>query len=186
MSLILAVSLVAIVLGYLTGGRLSGLADLPLRRIWLVWAAFLLQLVVAFLSDSAREVLRLPLVGVSFVLVLSWIVLQRRVLRPVLRTALLIVAIGWGMNLTVIALNNGMPVSAEALERVGLPSDDIESGDLNKHVEADEDAKLPWLGDVIPLPLFGTLRKAVSLGDLVMLVGMALFLPAAMRTEDRR
>lgn len=184
MSLILLVLVLAVVAGYLAGGRLGALAHLRLPRIWLVWLAFSVQFVVAFLPPDPRQSLRAPLVGLAFALVAVWIVGVWPGLTRVLQGALVLIAVGWAMNLAVITMNNGMPVSAETLERVGLPSEDIESGDLGKHVALDEDTVLPWLGDVIPLPLVGTLRKAISVGDVVMLLGLALFIPAGMRLRD--
>lgn len=184
MSLILLVLLIAVAAGYLSGGRLGALAHLRLPRIWLVWLAFSVQFVVAFLPPDPRQSLRAPLVGLAFLLVAVWIVGVWPALTRILRGGLVLIGVGWAMNLAVITMNNGMPVSAETLERVGLPSENIESGDLGKHVELDEDTVLPWLGDVIPLPLVGTLRKAISIGDVVMLLGLGVFIPAAMRLRD--
>lgn len=183
MSLVGTVVLLAVLLGYLSGGRLRHLAELPFRRAWLVWLAFSLQFLVPFLDTELRRTLRAPIVGLAFALALAWIVGMWRVLSRWLRVALILVVAGWAMNFTVISLNNGMPVSADTLERVGLPTEDIESGDLSKHVALDDDTVLPWLGDVIPLPLIGPLRKAVSLGDVVMLLGLLLFIPVGMRRQ---
>lgn len=181
MSLVATVVLLAVVIGYLLGGRLRHMADLPFRRVWLVWIAFLLQFLLPFMDDSTRRTMRVPVLALAFVLALWWVVTMWPRLGQWLRVGLVLVVAGWAMNFLVISLNNGMPVSAETLERVGLPSDDIASGDLNKHVALDDDTLLPWLGDVIPLPLVGPLRKAVSLGDVVMLLGLLVFIPAGMR-----
>lgn len=183
MSLVATVVVLAVVLGYLLGGRLRRLAALPFHRVWLVWLAFSLQFLLAFLSEDLRRVLRLPIVALAFVLALVWIAGMWPRLSRWLRVAMVLVVAGWAMNFAVISLNNGMPVSARTLERVGLPSENIESGDLSKHVELDDDTVLPFLGDVIPLPLIGPLRKAVSLGDVVMLLGLLVFIPAGMRLQ---
>ncbi|HWH32235.1 MAG TPA: DUF5317 domain-containing protein [Egibacteraceae bacterium] len=183
MSLVATVVLLAVAIGYAAGGRLRHIAQIPFRRIWMVWIAFLLQFLLPFLDESTRRTLRVPILAVAFVLAMWWIVGTWPVLTRWLRAGLVLVVVGWAMNFTVIALNNGMPVSAETLDRVGLPSDNIESGDLNKHVTLDDDTLLPWLGDMIPLPLAGPLRKAISLGDVVMLLGLLVFIPVGMRQE---
>ena len=184
MSLVATVVVLAVLIGLATGGRLRELAHIRLRHVWLVWIAFLLQFLLAFLPGDLRQTLRLPIVGLAFILAVAWVVFMWPPLSRLLRAALVLVVLGWAMNFVVIGLNNGMPVSAETLERVGLPTENIESGDLSKHVKLDDDTLLPWLGDVIPLPLFGPLRKAVSLGDLVMLAGLLLFIPVGMRRGE--
>lgn len=184
MSLVATVVVLAVVIGLVTGGRLRELAHIPLRHVWLVWIAFLLQFLLAFLPADLRQTLRLPIVGLAFALAVAWVVLMWPPLSHWLRVALVLVVAGWAMNFVVISLNNGMPVSAETLERVGLPTENIESGDLSKHVKLDDDTELSWLGDVIPLPLFGPLRKAISLGDVVMLLGLLLFIPVGMRPRE--
>jgi hypothetical protein len=180
MSLILLVLVVGVALGYLRGGRLREISNVRLGAVWLVWLAFALQLALPFLGD-ARDTLRVPIVAASFLAASVWIVMMwRRLERVLLRAGVALVALGWLLNFTVIGLNNGMPVSPQALERVGLPTEEIEEGDLSKHVAMDEDTQLRFLGDVIPLPLFGTLRKAISIGDVVMLAGLLVFVPTAM------
>lgn len=181
--MVVVVLVLAVLVGKVAGGGMRGLTTINLGRVWLVWIAFAVQFVLAFLPADLRGPLRVPLLSLAFAAVVWWMATVWDGLGAALRVALMLVAMGWVMNLTVITLNSGMPVSAETLERVGLPSDDIESGDLSKHVTLDDDTVLPWLGDVIPLPLIGPLRKAVSLGDVVMLVGLLLFVPAAMRRD---
>lgn len=185
MSLVATVVLLAVGIGLVTGGRLRALAHIPLRHAWLVWIAFVLQFLLAFLPADARQTLRLPIVGLAFLLAVAWVAVMWPPLSQWLRAALVLVVLGWAMNFTVISLNNGMPVSPETLERVGLPTENIESGDLSKHVKLDDDTDLPWLGDVIPLPLFGPLRKAISLGDVVMLLGLLLFIPVGMHSRPK-
>jgi hypothetical protein len=77
---------------------------------------------------------------------------------------------GLSLNLIVIGANGAMPVSGHALEKVALAG--VPAGDL-RHAVADGDTHLSLLGDVIPLG-----ERVVSLGDLVMLVGLVWFLIA--------
>jgi hypothetical protein len=78
--------------------------------------------------------------------------------------------------------NHGMPVSAVALDRIGAPSDvDVTDGSLFKHVGADGDTVLPWLGDVIPVAPLGVV---ISAGDVVMALGGFLLLAAGMARRE--
>ncbi|BAW02612.1 hypothetical protein TTMY_2247 [Thermus thermophilus] len=86
--------------------------------------------------------------------------------------SLYLVLLGLFLNTLVIFANGGhMPVSLAALERAGI----AEFAGLLRtkgdavHALLDETTRLPFLGDVIPLP---PLRKVVSPGDLFILLGI--------------
>jgi hypothetical protein len=85
-----------------------------------------------------------------------------------------IAGIGVLMNFTVIAVNGGMPVLPEAAAIAGG-----EAGDLvlsAKHVLLTDATHLPFLADIIPLP-----GAVVSLGDVFLAIGVAVFLEDQMR-----
>jgi uncharacterized membrane protein len=72
-----------------------------------------------------------------------------------------------------------MPVSESALESAGIaPSTSVTVGHLSKHVPVNHGTVLRALGDVIPL---SWLRSVISIGDIVMAVGIGLLVAAAMR-----
>jgi hypothetical protein len=89
-----------------------------------------------------------------------------------------IVGVGILMNLTVIALNNGMPVLPEAFVLAGG-----EIGNLQldaKHVLLDHSSRLPFLGDIIPMP-----GSVISMGDVLLAVGLGVFVEDQLRQPLR-
>ena len=69
-----------------------------------------------------------------------------------------------------IALNGGtLPASASALKSAGLELDPAEF--LNSGVLADP--RLPWLGDVFAIPAGWPLANVFSIGDVLILCGVA-------------
>ncbi|MFN2526565.1 MAG: DUF5317 family protein, partial [Actinomycetota bacterium] len=64
--------------------------------------------------------------------------------------------------------NGAMPVGVEGARRAGLEPPPVEG--TVKHERVDEDTKLPWLADVIPLP---GMRQILSVGDFVLILGLA-------------
>lgn len=93
--------------------------------------------------------------------------------------AMPIVVVGLVLNATVILVNGGMPVRAEAVSSVGLDTDELDAADLGakRHLEGPDD-RLTFLGDVLPLPPLG---EVVSVGDVVLAVGVAGLLFRALR-----
>ncbi|MFN2526232.1 MAG: DUF5317 family protein, partial [Actinomycetota bacterium] len=81
---------------------------------------------------------------VSNVAVVAFLAMNRRL------PGLWLGALGLFMNLIVIGANGAMPVGVEGARRAGLEPPPVEG--TVKHERVDEDTKLPWLADVIPLP----------------------------------
>lgn len=171
---------IALAIAVLRGGRLTNLGDVELRAWWLLLVALGLQAGTSFLPDEDwAEGLGLAMILVSYLLLMSLVLLNRN------RTGMWLAGVGVLMNFTVIALNGGMPVLAEAAQvasgfTVTVP--DL-SGSF-KHVILDETSRLTALADVIPLRL-GSLGQVVSLGDVFLAVGLGRFLEQELRRPRR-
>ncbi|MDP9405291.1 MAG: DUF5317 domain-containing protein, partial [Actinomycetota bacterium] len=90
-----------------------------------------------------------------------------------------LVVVGAALNAVVIFANGAMPVSREALLAVARHPYEFAPG---KHRLLEPGDPLPWLADVVPLPL---LRTVVSVGDVVLAAGIALLVTNLMRRAPR-
>lgn len=171
---------IALAMAVLRGGRLTNLGDIELRAWWLLLIALALQFGTSFLPDTDwAEGLGLAMILSSFILLMALVLLNRN------RTGMWLAGLGVLMNFTVIALNGGMPVLAEAAAvasgfTVTVP--DL-SGSF-KHTILDEGSRLTMLADVIPMRL-GTLGQVISLGDVFLAVGLGRFLEQELRRPRR-
>ena len=141
MRLILTTVSIAIVIGYLAGGRLSGLARLDLR-----WPALaLLGVALQFAPWSGMP---------GFVaLLLSFAGLIAFALANARQAGFVLIVVGLAMNLTVIAVNQGMPVTRTSLVRSGQAdtlASLVDDGGNKHHLAGPTDA-LVVLGDWIPV-----------------------------------
>ena len=163
--------LVAVVLGWLSGGSLDRLGALNLHSRRLVFGAFAAQLVATIVGGPLYPVG----LAVSAGLV-AWFLLRNRGVRG---TGL--VAAGLLSNALVVGLNGAMPVSVEAAGRAGTTTQHILVGDDPRHEIADRHTRLRWLGDVIPLraPRW---PEVVSPGDVLLAAGLAQLVLIGMRT----
>ena len=101
-----------------------------------------------------------------------------------IQLAISVLALGWALNVAVMAPNHGMPVSRAALDAVGAADGvDVREGNLYKHVALDDDTTWPWLGDVVAVP---PIRTIVSAGDIVMAGGVVLLVGAIVGNGGRR
>ena len=102
--------------------------------------------------------------------------------------ALALVALDTGLNLTVIIANGGyMPVGQADIERAGFPhiAERLASqGRFEKSRPRDETTRLPWLADVIHVPLPGP-DRLMSAGDLLVAAGVFLLIQEALVIRPR-
>ena len=171
---------IALAIAVLRGGRLTNLGDVELRAWWLLLIALGLQLGTSFLPDSDwSDGLGVALVLSSFFFLMVLVLLNRN------RTGMWLAGLGVLMNFTVIALNGGMPVLAEAAEVAsGFEVTEPDLSGSFKHVLLDESSRLTVLSDVIPLRL-GSLGQVISLGDVFLAVGLGRFLEQELRRPRR-
>lgn len=160
---------VAILVGYLAGGRLGNLADLRFR-----WPpAGLAGIALQFAPVAGR--------GGTWLLVTSFLFLF--VAAGVNRSlpGFAFILIGLWLNFVVITVNGGMPVTAHALAASGQADTlgALRSGGDTKHHLATGADELVLLGDAIPIP--PPVHQAVSLGDLFTYSGAMWFVIRGMR-----
>lgn len=156
------------------GGRLETLADTRLRYAPLLVAGLGLQVLFtawspSWLSDRAE----LAVVLWSNLAVVLFIALNREL------PGMPVMALGLALNVFVIASNGAMPVSQRASDLAGIPS--APDAAALKHELMGPETKLPWLGDVIPLPRLG---EVLSVGDVVLIAGTIRLIYARMTAKE--
>jgi hypothetical protein len=151
--------------------------------MWLVPVALVLQLLIfpLFTPNPIIPFGTAIFHGVSYGLVLLWLALNVRV-RP-----LIAVAGGALLNVTVVSLNAGyMPASPAALECAGLPTVAglLARGETYGNlVGMSATTRLNVLGDWIGLPREVPFATAMSVGDVLIMAGLAWLLAKGMKTN---
>ena len=168
-----------LLLGWGFGGSLRNLAHLRVGLWWMFPVGLALQVVPVprFETGTARY-LPFAVLVFSYVVLISVSAINWR-----LRGAPLIL-LGLLLNLVPIALNQGMPVSGQAVREVGGSVASVPTEPGRKHHLATGEDRLSFLGDV--LPVRAPFREVVSAGDLVLWLGAAVFLAGAMLALPER
>jgi hypothetical protein len=178
MIIIAAILLVAVAIGYAFGGRLKAFEHLEVHWWSLAIVGLLLQgIPLPTIAQVSPRVIGTGALTLSYVLLLAFLAINRWIPGAAL------MAIGVLLNLVVVTINGGMPVSAVAIERAGGHVEALESSVSIKHHVATEDDLLPFLGDVIPIP--EPVGIVISFGDVLLYAGMAWFVIQVMRGRSR-
>jgi Family of unknown function (DUF5317) len=165
-----------LLIGFLLGGRLEAIADTHFRWGWLAILALAIQLVLfsplgAGLGDATRWIYL-----VSTALVVIVVVANLRL------PGLPIILLGALANLAAIVANGGsMPASPAALAALG---GSVHHGPTNSVVL--EHPALEPLTDIFAMPAWIPFANIFSIGDVLIAIGVAVALAAAMRPRIGR
>ena len=151
----------------LARGRLSALAELQLRRPWLVLAAIAIQIGIVSVFPGGVGVLGEPLHLLSYLLLGAFAWANRRI------PGVYVIALGGFSNFLAITVNGGvMPADPDALAAAGKT---VEAGEFINST-AVSDPKLAFLGDIIATPASLPVSNVYSVGDVLILLGAFVLL----------
>src|SRR3954465_49351 len=151
-------------------GRLSALADVPLRRPELAIAAIVTQIVVISLLPSGNHTLHTAAHLASYGLLGLFAFANRRI------TGVPVIALGGLSNFVAIAANGGvMPTRASAADSVAntAAADEFINSRVLEH------PKLQFLGDVFATPASWPLHNVFSIGAAILLIGVFILVHVA-------
>ena len=176
--------LIGLIVGRLSGGRVAHLARLRLRWLWLVAMALVIQILI-FPIASGNSIVPYGTAALhvaSYALLIVW---MARNLHVVPIRGLLAGAV---CNIITVAANGGyMPASVTALQRAGLEgvAERLLSGETVANVMLmSPSTRLNALGDWLYLPKAIPFSTAFSIGDVLIMIGLAWLVAWGMRTHD--
>jgi hypothetical protein len=156
----------------LIGGRYAALGQLRIRGSWLVYVALGTQIAIISVFDIHSEAVSRGLHILTYLMIGVCLALNRTV------RWLWVVALGWLCNFTAIVANAGvMPTSTSAAPTGG---NGAASTTFENSVPV-ADARLAFLSDIFTTPRGIPMANTLSIGDLLLLAGVALVIFAASR-----
>ncbi|MBE3583488.1 MAG: DUF5317 domain-containing protein [Limnochordaceae bacterium] len=174
-----------LIVGWLRGGRLSRLAELPWRWPALFVLALLLQRLPFRLTARYWPSLAPYLPGVYMA---TYLVLLVAVAVNYRLPAFWWFGAGAVLNFLVIAVNGGhMPVSPAAVQRAGLPPLPVSvppgamaAPPVSPHIAMGAQTRLNFLGDLFFIPPPYPNPRIFSFGDFLMAIGIFWLIQAGM------
>lgn len=179
--------IIALIVGLIRGGPLKGLTALSQLKLiagWIFPVLLVVQFIIFYLQGNNELISRYS--GYLFIVIyavgLAFLWLNRR--EPGFKLILL----GVFLNFLVMTLNGGkMPVSIEAAAVLDpMYVEMLKEGTTNtKHIMLMESTRLPFLGDIIPLTNPYPREQVISIGDIVMNIGIYIFIYSVMVTRKK-
>ena len=177
---------IGLLIGFLSGGRLSGLGKLRLRWLPLIFISLLIQLLIFPLLTSTAIVTfgKAPLHILSYVLLAIWIAANVRIV------PIILLGVGAICNFSALIANGGfMPASITALQKAGLPylaERVMEEGVYANLICMSSSTRLNFLGDILYLPEWIPFSAAFSIGDLLIMLALIWLIVKGMRIDGKR
>lgn len=171
--------IIAIVIGFVRGGRIVNIGNMNIRGWLLVVIAFVLQMIPIFFST-------LPAVSeygyyISFAAMVLMLLL---VIINIEKKGFWLIVIGAIMNIMAMWFNGFlMPISFAGLTYIGFADivEAVKSGDIINYISIESITH--WsanLGKAIVLPRWYPFAKVISFGDIFMSIGLFWFAQSEM------
>jgi hypothetical protein len=166
---------IGVIIALIMGGKLSNLLSISIKYSWLILIGFSIQFAAIFIFPDHL----LMAIIISNVALLSFCYLNRK------QIGFNYMTIGILLNVIVMLANGGrMPVEPDAA-KILSPEDfpELVAGEYGKHVVISTETHLNFLGDIFflnhpyPRPII------ISIGDIILSIGIILFLYKSMVTR---
>ena len=177
---------IGILIGFLRGGRLGNLEHISLKMAWIIFIALALQLLIFPFGLPGGAILKVEPPLFDIIHLGSYAILALFVLLNIKEWALGLMGLGMFSNIVPIFLNGGMPTTKELMLTAGLITPEqaelLTCGQIiaNNIIDCGE-AKLGFLGDIFATPAWFPLANIFSIGDVVLVLGMIIFIQAKMQ-----
>jgi hypothetical protein len=178
--ILLPAVLIGVVIGFLTGGSMLGFSVVRFRHLWLMGVAVVIQIIIFTRPVGTWQ---LVLDYGPYIYMATLLMTLVFMLSNLHVPGLQLIFIGALLNGAAIVSNGGyMPVSSEAMRISGLderfereldPETATVDVQLTNNARIDDDTRLPFFGDIIPVPYGPTGPTVISIGDILIALGGA-------------
>lgn len=175
--------LFSLIIGKLRGGKFKCIGQITIHNLWAFILAFAIELGILFAASAGFEMIqgyRMHLHALSYAILFIALISNRRL------KAMWVIFLGSLLNFIAIFMNGGaMPISVDGLMRAGLEREAqiISSGGIITHRALTMATRFPILAGVIVLPPPYPFPRLISIGDIVIYLGIILFIQNAMLQE---
>ena len=185
--MVLETVIIAAISAYIRGGKLKNMSNVRFRYWYLVILGFFMQQIPGFLNNLGDGEFAKIAADTSFILVVtSYILIIIPLLFNLKINGIFFSLTGTILNAIVIIANNGMmPVTKNALVATGYDRS-LEIGQKLDmiHYVANGSTRINLLSDFIPIPRPYPIPHVLSIGDVLLCIGLFLFIQYMFLKKD--
>ena len=167
--------ILGLIIGFVRNGRLNNFYEAHFKGWILAFLAFLL-----FLVPYGIKILDIPFEQLALIPYISMCLIALVALFNFERNGMKIILVGLALNLLIMGLNGyRMPVDAVAMEAMGHVSfvESLTNGSIVNYMTLDgAHALSPFLGKIITLPKAYPLTEILSIGDIIVSIGIVVLI----------
>ncbi len=167
--------ILGLIIGFVRNGRLNNFYEAHFKGWILAFLAFLL-----FLVPYGIKILDIPFEQLALIPYISMCLIALVALFNFERNGMKIILLGLALNLLIMGLNGyRMPVDAAAMEAMGHGSfvESLTNGSIVNYMTLDGANVLsPYLGKIIALPKAYPLTELLSIGDIIVSIGIVVLI----------
>lgn len=177
----------SLLLGKIRGGKIRNLETLYINGWYLFVASFLIEIIsLLIISNNIGNLGNIIEDKFFYIHIFIYSILIVGLFMNFHDKGLRITLLGSILNFLPLIMNNGrMPVSLKALKYSNLyPQISLlEEGRIVTHSLANKTTKLFLLGDIIPIPKPYLLPKIISIGDILIALGLFILIQSYMKNR---
>ncbi len=179
--------ILSLILGKLRGGKIKNLCNLYISGWYLIVLSFLLEIIsILIVSNTTGNLSKMIKENFFYVNVSIYLLLIIGIIMNFHEEGFRVVLLGSILNFLSIVLNEGkMPVSIKALKYSNLYTQLalLDEGKIMTHSLVSEATKLHFINDIIPIPKPYPLPKIISIGDILIGIGIFIIIQTYMKKE---
>ncbi len=164
----------AVIVGYILKGNMKNLENVDIKYTYLVFISFFIEFFIVILIRKGFLDIGIYTYILDFIM---YILLVAFIYFNIKNKYIVLMGLGFLLNGIPIFLNAGtMPVSAKAAVTAGLSLNISKEG---LYTLINGNTRMWFLGDIIPLTFLR--HFAISIGDIIVVVGLMLFIITGMK-----
>lgn len=179
----------SLLLGKLKGGKIRNIGLLYINGWYLFVASFLIEIIsLLIISNNIGNLGNIIEDKFFYIHIFIYLLLIVGLFMNFHDKGLRITLLGSIFNFLPLIMNNGrMPVSLNALKYSNLYTQIalLEEGRIITHSLASKTTKLILLGDIIPIPKPYFFPKIISIGDILIALGLFILIQSYMKNRCR-
>lgn len=179
--------ILSLLLGKLRGGKIKNLGNLYISGWYFIVLSFLIEIIsILIVSNSTGSLSNIIEEKFFYIHIFMYLLLIIGMTMNFHEEGFRVVLLGNILNFLPIIINGGkMPVSIKALKYSNLYTQLslLDEGRIMTHSLVDEATKLYYLSDIIPIPKPYPLPKIISIGDILIGIGLFIIIQIYMKKE---